>query len=108
MSEWGMLLLVAFIALGATGRLTWRQAGTVAFGLTVIVIAVVMVSYSTTTPTDKYIRSIDATVYATGNPASDATPSAENLSGVQAATWSNTDHSASATEAGSGDSGGGN
>jgi hypothetical protein len=108
MSEWGMLLLCAYIALGATGRLTWRQAGAAAFGLTVIVIALVMVSYSVTTPTDKYIRSIDATVYATGNPASDATPSTENLSGAQAATYSNTDHSAGATDAGSSGSGGGN
>ena len=106
MTEWGMLLLVAFIALGATDRLKWRQAGAAALGLTVIVIAAVMVSYSTSTPHDKYIRSIDATVYATGNPASDATPSTEDLSGVQAATYSNTDHSASAAEAGSSGGGG--
>ena len=65
-----------------------------------------MVSYSTTTPNDKYIRSIDATVYATGNPASDGKPSTEDLSGVQAATYSNTDHSASATEAASSGGGG--
>jgi hypothetical protein len=107
MTEWGMLLLCAYIALGATGRLTWRQAGAAGFGLTVIVIAVVMLSYSTTTPTDKYIRSIDATVYATGNRASDATPSTENLSGVQAAIYANTDHSAAANDADSSDSGGG-
>lgn len=106
MTEWGMLLLVAFIALGATDRLKWRQAGAAALGLTVIVIAAVMVSYSTSTPQDKYIRSIDATVYATGNPASDGTPSTEDLSGVQAATYGNTDHSASATEAGSSGGGG--
>jgi hypothetical protein len=107
MTEWGMLLLVAFIALGATDRLKWRQAGAAALGLTVIVIAGVMVSYSTSTPQDKYIRSIDATVYATGNPASNGgTPSTEDLSGVQAATYSNTDHSASATEAASSGGGG--
>jgi hypothetical protein len=107
MTEWGMLLLCAYIALGATGRLTWRKAGAAALALTVIVIAIVMVSYSTSTPTDKYIRSIDATVYATGNPESDTTPSTEDLSGVQAATYANTDHSAGANEAASSDSGGG-
>lgn len=107
MTEWGMLLLCAFIVLGATDRLKWRQAGVAALGLTVIVIAVVMVGYSTTTPTDKYIPKIDATVYATGNPASNGIPSAENLSGVKAATWSTIDHSAGAALAGS-DSGGGN
>jgi Na+(H+)/acetate symporter ActP len=102
-----MLLLCAYIALGATDRLTWRQAGRAALVLTVVVIAVVMVTYSTTTtPIDKYIPSVDATVYANGNPASDATPSTENLTGVQAATWSTTDHSASAAATGT-DSGGG-
>lgn len=109
MTEWGMLLLCAFIALGATGRLTWRQAGRVALGLTVIVVAFAMGTYSSTTPTDKYIPSVDATVYATGNPASDAT-STENLAGVKAATWSTTDHSNSdlSTAGGSsGDGGGG-
>ena len=59
----------------------------------VVVIAVVLVSYSKTTPTDKYIRSIDATVYATGNPYSDTTPSTVDRTGVKAATWSTTDHS---------------
>jgi hypothetical protein len=91
-----MLLLVAYIALGATGRLTWRQAGFVSLGLTAIVIAAVMVSYSTTTPTDKYIRALDATVYATGNPYSQTATTPEDLSGVKAATWSTTDHSAAA------------
>jgi hypothetical protein len=93
MTEWGMGLLCAYIALGATGRLTWRQAGRVAFVLTAIVLAVVVVQYSSITPTDKYVKSVDATVYATGNPASDQVPSLENLTGVQAATWSDTDHS---------------
>ena len=102
MTEWGMLLLCAFIALGATDRLKWRQAGVAALGLTVIVIAVVMVSYSTTTPTDKYIRSIDATVYATGNAARDAKNSTENLSGVKPATWFTTSHSSGGSSGGGG------
>lgn len=103
-----MLLLCAFIAIGATERLTWRQAGRVGFALTVVVIAVVLVRYESTTPTDKYIRSVDATVYATGNPASDAVPSTENLTGSQAATWSSTDHNYGASSASDGsDNGGG-
>jgi hypothetical protein len=93
MTEWGMLLLCAFIVLGATDRITWRQAGVVGFGLTVIVLAVVMVGYSTTTPTDKYIPSIDATVYATGNAARDAKNSTENFTGVKPANWFTTNHS---------------
>lgn len=109
MTEWGMLLLCAYIALGATGRLTWRQAGRVAFGLTVIVIAVVMFSYSRSTPTDKYLRSIDATVYATGNPAENtgAPPSTEDHTGVTAATWLSTDHRYDSTASGSSGSGSG-
>jgi hypothetical protein len=108
MTEWGMGLLVAFIALGATDRLTWRQSGRVAFVLTVIVIVVVVAKYSSTTPTDKYVRSLDATVYATGNPASDQVPSLENLTGVQAATWANTDHSDVNLGTGGSSDGGGN
>ena len=69
MTEWGMLLLCAYIALGATRRLTRRQAGAAALALTIIVIAAAMVSYSSSTPTDKYIPFVDATVYATGRPA---------------------------------------
>ncbi len=102
-----MGLLCAYIALGATGRLTWRQAGRLGFVLTVVVITVAMLSYSSKTPTDKYVKSVDATVYATGNPASDQVPSLENLTGVQAATWSTTDHSSTAIS-GSGGAGGGN
>lgn len=107
MTEWGMLLLCAFIVLGATDRLSWRKAGGAALILTVIVLGLVMVGYSRSTPTDKYIPSIDATVYATGNPASNAVPSTENLTGVQAATWTSTDHSGIGGS-GSSDSGGGN
>jgi hypothetical protein len=107
MTEWGMLLLCAYIALGATGRLTWRQAGGAALAVTVIVIAVALMNYSSTTPTDKYVRSVDATVYSSGNQyqarSSGAQPTTEDQTGVTAATWLNTDHSASAT----GNSGGG-
>lgn len=88
-----MLLLCAFIALGATDRVTWRQAGFVALGLTVIVIGVAVIGYRSTTPTDKYIPSIDATVYATGNAARDAKNSTENFSGVKPANWFTTNHS---------------
>ncbi len=93
MTEWGMLLLCAYIALAATNRLTQRQAGGVALALTVVVIAVVMIHYRLTTPTDKYIRALDATVYPTGNPAQNAgPPTTEDQSGVKAATWLTTDH----------------
>lgn len=93
MTEWGMLLLCAYIALGATGRLTWRQAGRVALVLTAIVITVVMFSYSSSTPSDKYIRSIDATVYQTGKEPRTGVPSSEDAAGAQAATWGTSDHS---------------
>ena len=95
MTQWGVLLLCAYIALGATSRLTRRQAGRAALALTVIVIAVVMVEYSSTTPTDKYIPTIDSGVYATGQPPipGPGTPStSEDVTGVKAATWFNTDH----------------
>ena len=105
-----MLLLCAYIVLGATGRLTWRQAGRVAFGLTVIVLAVVMVRYSQSTPTDQYLRSIDATVYATGNPSENtgAPPSSEDHTGVKAATWLSTDHAYDSSQTGGSSDGGGN
>jgi hypothetical protein len=93
MTEWGMLLLCAFIVLGATDRVTWRQAGAIALGLTVVVIGVAVMSYRAATPTDKYIPSIDATVYATGNPALSAKNSLLNFSGVKAANWFTTNHS---------------
>ena len=94
MTEWGMLLLCAYIALAATNRLTQRQAGGAALALTVVVVAVVMFHYRTSTPTDKYIRALDATVYLTGNPwESTGPPTTEDQSGVRAATWLTTDHS---------------
>jgi hypothetical protein len=95
MTEWGMGLLCAYIALGATGRLTWRQAGRVALGLTVIVVAVAMVTYTRSTPTDKYIPSVDATVYSTGDtaPKAGGLPSTEDHTGAKAATWFTTDRS---------------
>jgi Na+(H+)/acetate symporter ActP len=105
MTEWGMLLLCAYIALGATGRLTWRQAGRVGLVLTAIVIAAVMVSYSSTTPTDNYIRSIDATVYQSGKEPRNGIPSTEDVAGAQAATWGTTDHSDNGLGTGSGSSG---
>lgn len=95
MTQWGMLLLCAYIVLGATSRLTRRQAGRAAVAVTVIVVAVAMVKYSRTTPTDKYIPSVDSSVYATGRPPQPGpnTPTtSEDLTGVKAATWFNTDH----------------
>jgi hypothetical protein len=108
MTEWGMLLLCAYIALAATNRLTQRQAGAAALVLTVAVLGVVMIHYRTTTPQDKYIRSLDATVYLTGNPfqkTGNGPPSTEDTSGVQAATWLTTDHSPGVLAAGPGDGG---
>lgn len=95
MTAWGMFLLVAYIALGATSRLTRRQAGRVAAALTVIVIAGAMAVYSSTTPTDKYIPAIDSSVYATGRPplpGPGTSPASEDVTGVQAANWFSTDH----------------
>jgi Na+(H+)/acetate symporter ActP len=108
MTEWGMLLLCAYIALGATGRLTWRQAGRVALALTAVVITVAVVSYKSGTPTDQYIPSVDATVYKTGNPFENTggKPTSEDQAGAAAASWLSTDHSYNATASAS--SGGGN
>jgi hypothetical protein len=115
MTQWGMLLLCVYITLGVSGRASWRKAGRIAMAVTVIVIGIVMVTYSSRTPVDKYIRSVDATVYATGNqyPGASTTTtgigtgqpasSTENTTGVVAATYSNTDHSTVAN----GSSGGG-
>ena len=104
MTQWGMLLLCSFIVLGATGRISGRKAGQIALLVTGIVMIAVVVSYSSKTPNDKYIRSIDATVYATGNTypvgwgnGKKATQSTEDTTGIQAATWQSSDHSASAT-----------
>jgi hypothetical protein len=97
MTQWGMLLLCAYIALGATGRLTRRQAGRAAFALTVVVIAVATATYSSSSPTDKYIPTTDASVYATGREPPPVTGASSNptedVTGVKAATWSTTDHS---------------
>lgn len=94
MTQWGMLLLCAYIALGATSRLTRRQAGRAAATLTVIVVAVALLEYSSTTPTDKYIPSRDSSVYATGRTPQpfESTPTGEDVTGVKPATWFTTDH----------------
>lgn len=95
MTQWGMLLLCAFIVLGVTSRLTRRQAGIAAVALTVVVVAVVMLKYERTTPTDKYIPNVDAKVYATGHPPlpGPGTPAtSEDVTGVTAATWFTTRH----------------
>ena len=108
MTQWGMLLLCAYIALGVTSRLTRRQAGRAAAALTIVVIAVAMFEYSSATPTDKYIPSVDSEVYATGRPPQPGTgtpPTSEDVTGVQAATWFSTNHRPLVN--GSGSSGGG-
>jgi hypothetical protein len=106
MTEWGMLLLCAYIALAATNRLTQRQAGGVALALTLVVIGVVVIHYRSSTPTDKYIRALDATVYATGNPAENSgPPTTEDQSGVRAATWLTTDHTPGVIAGNTGDGG---
>jgi hypothetical protein len=94
MTQWGMLLLCAYIALGATSRLTRRQAGRAAVALTVVVIGVAMVKYSSATPTSKYIPNADASVYANGRPPQpgSGTPTSEDVTGVKAATWFTTRH----------------
>jgi hypothetical protein len=110
MTQWGMLLLCAYIALGATSRLTRRQAGRAAVALTVVVIAFAMAKYSSTTPTDKYIPNTDSFVYATGRPPlpdARTPPTSEDVTGVKAATWFSTNHTAIANGTGSSVSGGG-
>jgi hypothetical protein len=95
MTQWGMLLLCAYIVLGATSRLTRRQAGRAAAALTVVVIAVAMIEYQSTSPTDKYIPCTDASVYATGRPplpGPGTPPTSEDVTGVKAATWLSTRH----------------
>src|SRR4051794_26040903 len=94
MTQWGMLLICAYIALGATSRLTRRQAGRAALALTVVVIAVAMVKYSSSTPTDKYIPGFDSPLYATGRPPQpfESTPTSEDVTGARPATWFTTDH----------------
>jgi hypothetical protein len=88
MTQWGMLLICVYIGLGAAGRLTWRKAGRIALGVTTVVIAAAIVSYMHTTPTDKYYRNVDASVYATGYPY--GTQSTEDTTGVQPANYKNT------------------
>ena len=106
MTEWGMLLLCAYIVLAATNRLTQRQAGAAALALTVAVLSVVMLQYRSATPQDKYIKALDATVYATGNPAGNTgPPSTEDHSGVRAATWLTTDHTPGVIAGNTGDGG---
>jgi hypothetical protein len=109
MTQWGMLLLCVYIALGATSRLTRRQAGRAAVAVTVVVIAVAMAEYSSTTPTDKYIPMEDSSVYETGPPALPApeTSISEDVTGAKSATWFSTDHSPIAGVQTSGAGGGG-
>ena len=81
----GRALASVVVALGITALLLalgWIFYGAAvpgrtapALAVTVIVVGAALIGYSKKTPTDKYIRSIDATVYATGNPASNAVPS---------------------------------
>jgi hypothetical protein len=110
MTQWGMLLLCAYIVLGATSRLTRRQAGHTAFALTVVVIAAAMLEYSSATPTDRYIPNVDSAVYANGRPtqAGPEVPlTSEDLTGVQAATWMSTEHRPLVNPSGSSGGGGG-
>src|ERR1700761_1226250 len=98
MTQWGMLLLCVFIAVGASGRLTSRKAGRVVLIVTVAIIAGAIITYAHTTPTDKYYRDVDATIYATGDPygasattGTDVNPAAaEDTTGVQPATYGDT------------------
>ena len=92
MTQWGMLLLCAYIALGATSRLTRRQAGRAALALTVVVIAVAMAQYST--PKSKYIPGVDSWVYESGPPAlpGPESPTSLDVTGAKPATWFTTDH----------------
>jgi hypothetical protein len=94
MTQWGMLLLCAYIALGATSRLTRRQAGRAAAALTVIVVAVALLEYSSTTPTGKYIPGSDSSVYATGRAPQpfESTPTGLDVTGAKPATWFSTVH----------------
>lgn len=108
MTQWGMLLLVAYIVLGATRRVTWRQAGGISLVLTIIVIAVALVGYTRSTPTDQYIPAIDSTIDQTGAPLMAPLPgtgfiTTEDHTGLKAANWFTTDHNGT----GSGNSGGG-
>jgi hypothetical protein len=89
-----MLLLCAYIALGATSRLTRRQAGYAAAAATAVVIAIAMLGYSRGTPRDKYIPNLDSAVYATGRPPPSyaVPPNSEDVTGVKPANWFSTNH----------------
>jgi hypothetical protein len=109
-TQWGMLLLVAYIVLGATRRVTWRQAGGIGLALTIVVIAAALVSYSRSTPTDLYIPAIDSTIDQTGATLVPPLPgtgfiTTEDHTGLKAANWFSTDHSPGA-QVGSGGGGG--
>jgi len=89
MTQWGAFLLCAYIALGASSRLSRRTAGQLALVLTVAVVGIAMLHYMHSTPTDKYYKDVDATVYATGQPAAaldQNTATTEDETGVQPAT----------------------
>jgi hypothetical protein len=45
MTQWGLALLVAYIALGLSNKLTWRKAGRVAALSTAVVLIGVFASY---------------------------------------------------------------
>lgn len=84
MTQWGMLLLCVFIALGVS-RTSWRKAGRLALVMTTIVIAVAMLSYMHSTPHGTYVKDVDAPIYATGNIDSGVHPnshSTEDTSGI--------------------------
>jgi hypothetical protein len=49
MTQWGMLLLCVYIALGLS-RVSWRNAGRLAFVLTVVVIGAAIIGYKHSGP----------------------------------------------------------
>jgi hypothetical protein len=106
MTQWGMLLLCGYIVLGATSRLTRRQASLAALALTIIVTGAAVVEYSRNTPTVQYVPSVDSSVYATG-PAPRVgpgpSPTSLDVTGVTPATWLTTDHKPLVTGSGGGD-----
>lgn len=90
MTQWGALLLCSYIALGATSRLTRRNAGRIALAITAVVVGIAMVGYMHGTPTDKYYKDVDAPVYANGVLPLSPSPTSEDVTGVKAATPGNT------------------
>jgi hypothetical protein len=104
MTQWGALLLCSYIALGASSRLSRRKAGQLALALTVVIVGIAMLNYIHTTPSDKYYKDVDATVYATGQPAPAIVQNpnvSEDVTGVQPAAPGNTVTSPAATGGGS-------